>query len=100
MLWSLQLAAIARNWGSSWPTLRVQSLLAFIPQAWISSAPVRPATGARMQPVAGGGEDHRHQRDASHHDACQDDAALSLGQPPQGRVDPFEVAFERHRGHV
>src|SRR6185295_9355186 len=55
MLWSLQLAAIARNWGSSWPTLRVQSLLAFIPQAWISSAPVRPATGARMQPGAGGG---------------------------------------------
>ena len=76
MLCSPQLAAIARYWGSSRPALRAQSSLASVPQAWTSSAPVRPATEARMQPgagggwlFAGGGQDQHRQGDEGHDDA-------------------------------
>ncbi len=56
------------------------------------------AAGRRWRPaVSGGGEDQRRERDERHDQARDDDVALPLRQPSQGRVDPLKVSFERHR---
>jgi len=102
---SLQLAAIARYCGSSTPALRAQSSLASMPQAWISSAPRAPGhRGAGCSQVRavgwlspGGCEEQGRERREGHHDPGDDDVALALRQLAQGRVDAFEVAFQRHR---